>query len=49
MIFYCIIFSFGSGRGSSKPILIEVLVILDNRILGRAVKKIALEDFGLQI
>jgi len=28
------------------PIIIEVSVIIDNRVFGRAVKKVALEDFG---
>jgi len=27
----------------------EVPVIIDNRVLGRAAKKVALEDFGLQV
>jgi hypothetical protein len=29
--------------------VIEVPVITDNRVFGRAVKKISLEDFGLQV
>jgi hypothetical protein len=29
--------------------VIEVPVIIDNRVFGRAVKKISLEDFGLQV
>jgi hypothetical protein len=29
--------------------VIEVPVIIDNRVFGRAVKKVALEDFGLQV
>jgi hypothetical protein len=29
--------------------VIEVPVIIDNRVFSRAVKKAALEDFGLQV
>jgi hypothetical protein len=35
--------------GNNKTIVIEVPVIIDNRVFGRAVKKIALEDIGLQV
>jgi hypothetical protein len=38
----------GGGMGGNRSITIEVPVIIDNRIFGRAVKKVALEDFGLQ-
>ena len=39
----------GIGAGNSRVITIEIPVILDNRVLGRAVKKIGLEDIGLQV
>jgi len=32
-----------------KQKVIEVPVIIDNRVFGTAVKKVALEDFGLQV
>ena len=39
-----------SGRkNNDRPIVIEVPVIIDNRIFGQAVKKVVLEDFGLQV
>lgn len=39
----------GLGGKNNRPIIIEVPVIIDNRMFGRAVKKVALEDFGLQV
>jgi hypothetical protein len=39
----------GAGGGGNRSITIEVPVIIDNRVFGRAVKKIALEDIGLQV
>jgi hypothetical protein len=47
-LFYCIILPFGRGN-DNRPIVIDVPVILDSRVLGKAVKKIALEDIGLQV
>lgn len=37
------------GRGRGAPIVIEVHNILDGREIGKFVKKIALEDIGIQI
>ena len=39
----------GIGGGGNRVLTIEVPVILNNREFGRAVKKIALEDIGLQV
>ncbi|HEX2405723.1 MAG TPA: hypothetical protein VHJ38_00835, partial [Nitrososphaeraceae archaeon] len=33
-----------SNAASNRPIVIEVPVIIDNKVFGRAVKKIALKD-----
>lgn len=41
--------SSGGGGGGNRIITIEVPVIIDNRVFGRAVKKIALSDIGLQV
>jgi hypothetical protein len=37
------------GGGSGRPIIIKVHNILDGRELGRFVKKVALDDVGIQI
>ena len=39
----------GGGGCSGRILTIEVTVILDNKVFGRAVKKVALEDIGIQI
>ncbi len=38
-----------SSSSGSKSITIEVSVIIDSRVFARTVKKVAWEDYGLQI
>jgi hypothetical protein len=38
-----------SGGGSSRPIVIENIVILDGQVIDKRIKKVALGEYGLQV
>ncbi|HEU5461712.1 MAG TPA: hypothetical protein VFU79_05525 [Nitrososphaeraceae archaeon] len=38
-----------SGRGSSRPIVIENIIMLDGRVIDKRIRKVALDGVGLQV
>jgi hypothetical protein len=41
--------SYGGGGVSSKPIVIENIIMLDGQVIDRRIRKFALDEFGLQV
>jgi hypothetical protein len=41
--------SSGGSFGSSKPIVIENIIMLDGQVIDKRIKKVALGDIGLQV
>ena len=39
----------GFGSGSNRPIVIKNIITLDGQIIDRRIRKVALEDIGLQV
>ena len=38
-----------SGGGSSRPIVIENIIMLDGRVIDKRIRKVALDGVGLQV